>query len=154
MQVWGDLHCQAHRPLKHQTSSQELGKETILRCDIHSAPAGCGSLATAHGPRGSECPCLRFLPGLGEGRGDGDGHLLFSPRLNTSYREAILECIQCIHYKDRLLCPSALPALSAETGKTCWRSSNRSGGGEGREMALKVKPVKAATHLPPQVRKS
>lgn len=28
--MWGGLHCQAHHPLKHQISSQELGKKTVL----------------------------------------------------------------------------------------------------------------------------
>lgn len=53
MQVWGGLPCQAHYPLKCHISSQELGKETVLRLEAHPAPASPRAVSTAPWQMGS-----------------------------------------------------------------------------------------------------
>lgn len=87
--MWGGLHCQVHHPLGHRITYQESGRKSLLSPGVHSTPTPAwvsSHFLLAKGVRVSLSPSL--LPELlllWEGIGDGEGHIIFSPGLKTSY---------------------------------------------------------------------
>ena len=96
MQVWGGLPCQTHHPLKCHRSSQELGKETVLRLEAQPAqvqPQAAPELSSLlTGKRDQVSLSLRAASALGREWGE-EGHIPLSLRLRLSHPEATLQCI-------------------------------------------------------------